>query len=101
MAVRTLWKFVLGRTKIFFQNYNVIERAEKIMEADKRAPPRHPGTEAKFKVLIKGKFLFKTYYSRKISFVIVLFCSMFFLCEKQRASYPAYFYLSLCLYTVN
>lgn len=62
MAVRTLWKFVLGRTKIFFQNYNVIERAEKVMEADKRAPPRHPGTEAKFKVLIKGKLLFKTYY---------------------------------------
>lgn len=48
------------------------------MEADKRAPPRHPGTEAKFKVLIKGKFLFKTYYSREISFVIELFFNMFF-----------------------
>lgn len=78
MAVRTLWKFVLGRAKTVFKNYNVIERAEKIMEADKSAPPRHPGTEAKFKVLIKGKFLFKTYYSPEISFVIELFFNMFF-----------------------
>ena len=55
MAVRTLWKFVVGRAKILVKNYNVLERAEKTMEVNKRAPPRHPGTEAKFKVLIKGK----------------------------------------------
>lgn len=55
MAVRTLWKFIFGRAKTIVKNYNVRERAEKTMEVNKRAPPRHPGTEAKFKVLIKGK----------------------------------------------
>lgn len=57
MAVRTLWKFVVGRAKTFINNYNVIERSEVIMESNKRVPPRHPGTEAKFKVLIKGWFI--------------------------------------------
>lgn len=55
MAVRMLWNFVVGRAKVFIKNYNVLERSEKVMEGDKRVPPRHPGTEAKFKVLIKER----------------------------------------------
>lgn len=58
MAVRTLWKYVVDHAKVLIKNYNAIQRAEKIMESEiKRVPPRHPGTETKFKVLIQGEFL--------------------------------------------
>ncbi|GFT91927.1 hypothetical protein NPIL_338241 [Nephila pilipes] len=53
MAFRSIWRYVVGRTKSVVKNYNVIERAEKVVEHGKKVAPRHPGTEAKFQVLVK------------------------------------------------
>lgn len=55
MALRYLWRVLSGQPKQWFKNYNVADRAEKVLESEKRkVAPRHPGTETKFQVLIKG-----------------------------------------------
>ncbi|CAL1270409.1 unnamed protein product [Larinioides sclopetarius] len=54
MAIRLLWRYLVGRAKTVAKNYNVIERAEKVLEDEKKPSPRHPGTETKFRVLVQG-----------------------------------------------
>lgn len=59
MALRYLWRLISGQGKVLIKNYNVIGRAEKVLESEKRkVAPRHPGTEAKFQVLIKGIYVY-------------------------------------------
>lgn len=66
MGFRSLWKFVVARVKKPVRDYNVIERAEKSLDIEKRrSAPRHPGTEEKFEKLLKGNPGIKVEHEKK------------------------------------